>query len=66
MKKSPKGKYFDSLFLRAKRPQPAAKSEEKLIFSQANTLIFYQILSTYSIWKCSEASLKNLYVDIGV
>ena len=28
-------------------------------------LIFYQILSTHSLWKCIEISLENLYVDIG-
>ena len=31
-----------------------------------NVLIFYQILSTYSLRKCMEISLENLYVDIGV
>ena len=30
-----------------------------------NALIFYQILSTYSLRKCIEISLENLYVDIG-
>ena len=28
-------------------------------------LIFYQILPTYSLRKCIENSLENLYVDIG-
>ena len=28
-------------------------------------MIFYQILSTYSLWKCIETSLKNLKVDSG-
>ena len=31
-----------------------------------NVLIFYQILSTYSLTKCMEISLENLYVDIGM
>ena len=31
-----------------------------------NVLIFYQILSTYSLRKCMEISLENLYVDIGM
>ena len=30
-----------------------------------NALIFYQILSTNSLRKCTEISLENLYVDIG-
>ena len=30
-----------------------------------NTLIFYEILSTNSLRKCMETSLRNLYVDIG-
>ena len=30
-----------------------------------NALIFYQILSTNSLRKCMETSLRNLYVDIG-
>ena len=30
-----------------------------------NALIFYQTLSTYSLWKCVETSLKNLKVDSG-
>ena len=31
-----------------------------------NALIFYQILSTHSLRKCMETSLKNLYImDIG-
>ena len=29
-----------------------------------NALIFYQILSTYSLRKCMENSLENLYVKI--
>ena len=28
-------------------------------------MIFYQILSTCSLWKCMETSLKNLKVDSG-
>ena len=28
-------------------------------------MIFYQILSTCSLWKCIETSLKNLKVDSG-
>jgi len=28
-------------------------------------MIFYQILSTHSLWKCIEISLENLYVDTG-
>ena len=28
-------------------------------------MILYQILSTYSLRKCMETSLENLYVDIG-
>ena len=28
-------------------------------------LIYYQILSTNSLWKCMEISLKNLYADTG-
>ena len=28
-------------------------------------LIFYQILSTTSLRKCMETSLRNLYMDIG-
>ena len=31
-----------------------------------NVLIFYQILLTYSLRKCMEISLENLYVDIGM
>ena len=30
-----------------------------------NALIFYQILSTYSLWNRIEISLENLYLDIG-
>ena len=30
-----------------------------------NALIFYQILSTNSLKKCMETSLRNLYMDIG-
>ena len=30
-----------------------------------NALIFYQILSTHSLRKCLETSLRNLYMDIG-
>ena len=30
-----------------------------------NALIYKQILSTYSLRKCMEISLKNLYLDIG-
>ena len=30
-----------------------------------SALIFYQIFSTHSLWKCIETSLENLYVDIG-
>ena len=30
-----------------------------------NALIVYQILSTYSLRKCIEISLENLYLDIG-
>ena len=33
---------------------------------RGNVLIFYQILSTYSLRKCMEISLENLYVDIGM
>ena len=28
-------------------------------------MIFYQILSSYSLWKCIAISLENLYVDTG-
>ena len=31
-----------------------------------NAWIFYQILSTNSLRKCVETSLRNLYMDIGV
>ena len=31
-----------------------------------NVLIFYQIPLTYSLTKCMEISLENLYVDIGM
>ena len=31
-----------------------------------NVLIFYQILLRYSLRKCMEISLENLYVDIGM
>ena len=30
-----------------------------------NALIFYEILSTYSLKKCIKISLENLLVDIG-
>ena len=30
-----------------------------------NALIFYEILSTYSLWNRVEISLQNLYLDIG-
>ena len=30
-----------------------------------NALIFYEILSTYSLRECIEITLENLYVDIG-
>ena len=30
-----------------------------------NDLIFYQILSTNFLRKCTEISLENFYVDIG-
>ena len=33
--------------------------------TRENALIFYLILSTYSLWKCIETSLENVYVDIG-
>ena len=28
-------------------------------------MLFYQILSSYSLWKCIAISLENLYVDTG-
>ena len=31
-----------------------------------NVLIFYQIPLTYSLRKCIEISLENLYMDIGM
>ena len=40
------------------------QSREKLVRID-NALIFYQILSIYSLCKCTETSLENLYVDIG-
>ena len=51
------------------------KSDQKQFFSsnniitllrdkRENTLIFYQILSTYSLTKCMENSLENLYVKV--
>ena len=36
----------------------------KIIILKRNTVIFYQILSTYSLWKFIEISLENLLVDI--
>ena len=36
----------------------------KMIILKRNTVIFYQILSTYSLWKFIEISLENLLVDI--
>ena len=30
-----------------------------------SSLIYYQILSTHSLWKCIGISLENLYVDTG-
>ena len=35
------------------------------MITRENALIFSQILSTYSLKKCIEISLENLYVDIG-
>ena len=37
----------------------------KMKNERGNVLIFHQILSTYSLRKCMEMSLENLYVDIG-
>ena len=36
----------------------------KIIILKRNTVIFYQILLTYSLWKFIEISLENLLVDI--
>ena len=36
-----------------------------MITLEKNALIYYQILSTYSLRKCIEISLENLYVDTG-
>ena len=36
----------------------------KMIILKRNTVIFYQILSTYSLLKFIEISLENLLVDI--
>ena len=33
-------------------------------YLRENALTSYQIPSTYSLWKCIETSLENLYVDI--
>ena len=38
----------------------------KMKNERRNVLIFHQILSTYSLRKCMEISLENLYVDIGM
>ena len=35
------------------------------MITKGNALIFVQNLSTYSLRKCMEISLGNLYVDIG-
>ena len=35
------------------------------VHQRENALIFYQILSTNSLRKCTEISLENLYVDTG-
>ena len=35
------------------------------LIKRDNALIFYQILSTHSLWKCIEISVEKLYVDIG-
>ena len=37
----------------------------KMIILKRNTVIFYQILLTYSLWKFIEISLENLLVDLG-
>ena len=41
-------------------------NEEKRLYTKGspNALIFYQILSTYSLGKCTEISMGNLHVDI--
>ena len=37
----------------------------KFDHQRESALIFSEILSTYSLNKCIEISLENLYVDIG-
>ena len=44
---------------------PKIRLWELIDHLRENALIFYQILSTYSLWQCIEISLENLYVDIG-
>ena len=51
----------------AARTGPLRNNKELCAVCQMeNALIFYQILSSNSFWKCMETSLENLPVDIGI